>query len=260
MASLAAHSLDSSSRNLDSMRSPTLFRTPNLVELNLSCNNIREIEGLESLVNLHRLILSFNKITSLQGIADAASSKLYSIDLKGNLINDFAQLEYLAGVPHSPQHFKSTEPANTTNAQMIQFFQAVLDKLDQTRNEVQRRDHLTSIESESDVTAAAWERILSLEAKVASLRKSLNERVHADALRTEALGMMVQVAPSDDESTDGGATTGATFLAMPVLVNLTTLKINFKAKYTELYKAFQEIAEESNQMSKERIYFKYIAD
>ncbi|KAJ3263714.1 hypothetical protein HDU77_010099 [Chytriomyces hyalinus] len=308
MASLAAHNLDSSSRNLDSMRSLTLFRTPNLVELNLSCNNIREIEGLESLVNLHRLILSFNKITSLQGIADAASSKLYYIDLKGNLINDFAQLEYLAVIPslkelvlkssdpastiinpickhphysqrvlqilpfishldnptiqsfpdleaefefsdpiiehkipqdasidnrlfhrlerieetmhslahnqqpshspqqHSPQYYKTTEPANTTNAQMIQYFQAVLDKLDQTRNEVHRRDHLTSVEAESDVTAAARERILSLEAKVASLGKSLNERVHADALRSEALGMMAQAAPSDDESTDGGAT------------------------------------------------------
>ncbi|TPX73535.1 hypothetical protein CcCBS67573_g05185 [Chytriomyces confervae] len=307
MASLTAHNLDSSSRNLDSMRSLILFRTPNLVELNLSCNSIREIEGLESLVNLHRLILSFNKITSLQGIADAASSKLYYIDLKGNLINDFAQLEYLAVIPslkelvlkssdpastiinpickhpqysqrvlqilpfishldnptiqsfpdleaefefsdpiiehkvpqdasidnrlfhrlerieetmhslahnqqpshpqqHSPQYNKTTEPANTTNAQMIQYFQAVLDKLDQTRNEVHRRDHLTSVEAESDVTAAARERILSLEAKVASLGKSLNERVHADALRSEALGMMAQAAPSDDESTDGGAT------------------------------------------------------
>ncbi|KAI8823256.1 hypothetical protein BJ741DRAFT_77545 [Chytriomyces cf. hyalinus JEL632] len=288
------------------MRSLTLFRTPNLVELNLSCNNIREIEGLESLVSLHRLILSFNKITSLQGIADAASSKLYYMDLKGNLINDFAQLEYLAVIPslkelvlkssdpsstiinpickhpqyshrvlqilpfishldnptiqsfpdleaefefsdpiiehkmpqdassdsrlfhrlerieetmhslahnqpsHPPQHHKNKlneDPGNTTNAQMIQYFQAVLDKLDQTRIEVHRRDHVTSIGAESDVTAAAArERILSLEAKVASLGKSLNERVHADALRTEALGMMVQAAPSDDESTDGGAT------------------------------------------------------
>ncbi|KAJ3237999.1 hypothetical protein HDU81_008607 [Chytriomyces hyalinus] len=303
MASVAANGLDSSSRNLDSMRSLTLFRTPNLVELNLSCNNIREIEGLESLVNLHRLILSFNKIEFLQGIADSASSKLYYIDLKGNLINDFAQLEYLAVIPslkelvlkssdpastiinpickhpqysqrvlqvlpfithldnpmiqsfpdleeefefcdpicehkipqdasidnrlfnrierieetmHSlahnrqssqsphPHHTKlNQDPGNTTNAQMIQYFQAVLDKLDQTRNEVHRQDPITSVATESD---AARERILALEAKVASLGKSLNERVHADALRTEAMGMMVQASPSDDESTDGGAT------------------------------------------------------
>ncbi|KAJ3067282.1 leucine rich repeat [Podochytrium sp. JEL0797] len=87
--------LDLSSNDIE--RIEALAFAPNILELNLSCNKIHKIEGLKALRNLHRLILSFNCIQTLEGLTEVASSRFYYLDLKGNRIEDFGQLYYLAG-------------------------------------------------------------------------------------------------------------------------------------------------------------------
>ncbi|KAJ3093474.1 hypothetical protein HK100_006591, partial [Physocladia obscura] len=91
-----ATTVDLSANSIDSMQ--PLFYATNLVELNLAANEIHTIEGLGNMPNLLRLILSFNLISSLRGIAEISSTRFYYLDLKGNLIEDFSQLYYLAGL------------------------------------------------------------------------------------------------------------------------------------------------------------------
>ncbi|KAJ3351438.1 hypothetical protein HDU83_008940 [Entophlyctis luteolus] len=89
-------SLDLSCNCISDMRPVAL--AVNLVHLDLAGNEISSVDGLQPLRNLHRLILSYNKIRVLKGLADITSTKFYHLDLKGNLIEDFSQLHYLAGL------------------------------------------------------------------------------------------------------------------------------------------------------------------
>ncbi|ORY39373.1 hypothetical protein BCR33DRAFT_853518 [Rhizoclosmatium globosum] len=90
--------LDVSGNDLDRLDGLALAAAQNLVELNAAANNISSIAGLKHLPNLMRLILSFNKISTLESLAEISSPRFYYLDLKGNLIADFAQLYYIAGV------------------------------------------------------------------------------------------------------------------------------------------------------------------
>ena len=60
----------------------------NLRELNLSCNNISDINGLKTLSNLLRLDLSCNKITRLKERSFEGLSSLTFLSLEGNSVVD----------------------------------------------------------------------------------------------------------------------------------------------------------------------------
>ncbi|GLI69173.1 hypothetical protein VaNZ11_013742 [Volvox africanus] len=73
------------------LRISGLDRCINLVELNLTGNQITKIEGLESTVQLQRLILTSNKITAIDGLSHL--SRLEGLWLQDNRL---ASLESLA--------------------------------------------------------------------------------------------------------------------------------------------------------------------
>ncbi|GIL73325.1 hypothetical protein Vretifemale_3523 [Volvox reticuliferus] len=73
------------------LRISGLEKCINLVELNLTGNQISKIEGLELTVNLQRLILTSNKITAIDGICHL--SRLEGLWLQDNRL---AALESLA--------------------------------------------------------------------------------------------------------------------------------------------------------------------
>jgi Leucine-rich repeat (LRR) protein len=66
--------------------------------LNLSCNNIRVINGLSGLINLEKLNLSFNKISSLSNLKQLYGPRyrnFTTLDLRGNNITQLTELNYL---------------------------------------------------------------------------------------------------------------------------------------------------------------------
>lgn len=73
-----------------------LYNCKTLVDLNLAQNEISQICGLEALVELKRLDLSFNKIRALEGIENnALCETLVFLDLRGNQISNIGEVHGL---------------------------------------------------------------------------------------------------------------------------------------------------------------------
>lgn len=72
----------------------SVSREPNLQNiyyLNLFNNKIRRIQGLEAMVNLKTLILSFNELENMEGLQNCNS--LVKLDLHNNFIRQISHLE-----------------------------------------------------------------------------------------------------------------------------------------------------------------------
>lgn len=72
---------------------PEVYHFDWLKELNLSRNNISQIQGLEKLNELSKLNLDSNNISKIEGLEKL--SKLYSLNLFGNKISKIEGLEKL---------------------------------------------------------------------------------------------------------------------------------------------------------------------
>ncbi len=70
----------------------------NLTYLNLYGNNIRKIEGLETMINLQILVLSFNEIQKIEGLDEL--TKLQKLELGFNLIKKIEGLGTLSALTH----------------------------------------------------------------------------------------------------------------------------------------------------------------
>ena len=66
----------------------------NLKVLDLSCNRLQSVGGLEGLTALERLVLAYNSITSLAGIKAVAGPaySLQELDLVDNLVSEIRVL------------------------------------------------------------------------------------------------------------------------------------------------------------------------
>ncbi len=62
----------------------------------LNDNQISIISGLEGLISLKRLDLSFNKIRKLENLEQLTA--LESLDVRGNLIDDLSDLKTISNV------------------------------------------------------------------------------------------------------------------------------------------------------------------
>jgi Leucine-rich repeat (LRR) protein len=72
----------------------------NLKNLNLSCNKIKVISGLQNLHNLEKLNLSHNKIYSIAGLKQLSGNnyKLKQLDLRNNKIKDLKELTSISNL------------------------------------------------------------------------------------------------------------------------------------------------------------------
>lgn len=68
-----------------------------LKELNLQCNQLKQIAGLSNLFQLEKLILSHNKIASLSGLQQISGKnyKLRLLDLRNNKVDKLKELDFL---------------------------------------------------------------------------------------------------------------------------------------------------------------------
>lgn len=89
--------LDLSNNQLTSVKN-SLYYLQKLSYLNLSCNKISSLEGIEDLENLTELNVSHNKISSLETFSRfITKKKLRILNIKGNLILELKQFDYLTG-------------------------------------------------------------------------------------------------------------------------------------------------------------------
>lgn len=88
-----------------------LYNCKKLVDLNLAGNEISQICGLEALVELKRLDLSFNKIRTLEGIEhNGLCETLVFLDLRGNQISNIGEVHALiACMQLRSLHFQGPE-------------------------------------------------------------------------------------------------------------------------------------------------------
>ncbi|KAJ3297221.1 hypothetical protein HDU79_004345 [Rhizoclosmatium sp. JEL0117] len=183
--------LDVSGNDLDRLDGLTLAAAQNLVELNAAANNISSIAGLKHLPNLMRLILSFNKISTLESLAEISSPRFYYLDLKGNLIADFAQLYYIAGVRSLKDLvLKGDDTASLVNpicktlnySQRVREILPFIESLDDPYiKPVMDKLEKTSRSVEQDERRVEKDRIEQLESKVKLLTDAL-ERARVDKL------------------------------------------------------------------------------
>eukprot|EP00755_Sulcionema_specki_P014631 Sspe_Gene.57234::Locus_31420_Transcript_1_1_Confidence_1.000_Length_1563::g.57234::m.57234/K16475/LRRCC1, CLERC; leucine-rich repeat and coiled-coil domain-containing protein 1 len=91
--------LDLSSNELQSLAG--LEGLVKLTVLNVSANRIGpKITGLAGLPSLRRLVLSYNRITSIAGVGDLKGGALEELELEGNCIAGVKQLGVLSDLPN----------------------------------------------------------------------------------------------------------------------------------------------------------------
>lgn len=73
-----------------------LARLENLVELDLTCNNISNLRPISQLTNLQSLDLSDNKVTDIASLRNL--TRLTSLDLEGNCLVNLKPLQYLTNL------------------------------------------------------------------------------------------------------------------------------------------------------------------
>ena len=95
-------SLNLSSNNIDDMTELLALRQ--VSDLNLSCNKITRVAGLDNMLSsLEKINLSHNRVASLQYFGETiknglSAPNLESIDLNDNYIGDLSHIKYLKAV------------------------------------------------------------------------------------------------------------------------------------------------------------------
>lgn len=90
--------LNLSSNNLSDISELSVLK--NVRHLNLSCNRITQVQGLDGMIgSLRRLVLSHNRIASLQYFSTIVQNgqsapHLVTIDLNDNYIGDIQQVRH----------------------------------------------------------------------------------------------------------------------------------------------------------------------
>lgn len=129
---------DLSNNEIVSLRN-NLSHLQKLKYLNLSCNKITALDGIEDLESLTELNVSHNKITSLEPFSRFFTKrKLVTLDIKGNLIMELKQFDYLVGFTALKTLILSENNDSNPvcqNANCNEYIEGVLSSVDNYQNQ-----------------------------------------------------------------------------------------------------------------------------
>ena len=131
--------LDISNNQISSLKN-SLYYLQKLTTLNVSCNKLTSLDGIEDLECLVDLNVSHNKISSLETFSRFITKrKLRTLNIKGNLIFELKQFDYLTGFTELTTLILSegndTNPV-CQNANCNEYIEGVLSTVENVNNNI----------------------------------------------------------------------------------------------------------------------------
>ena len=90
--------LDLSSNEIQNMTTSLTYNLKSLKRINMSCNHLSSLNGIENLVNLEEANFSHNKIVNIEsliGLSNKTNRNLKNLQIEDNLLADVKQLSVI---------------------------------------------------------------------------------------------------------------------------------------------------------------------